>query len=1491
MSSNTSGDSMESHDSCSSDTDLEGLLSVGMRSPGALSSGRTVKEIDEQLSSLKKENFNLKLRIYFLEERMGSNFSSVKEDIMKKNIELQVELANLQTELENKQELLCQAAKAMEIEEEENKKEICRRDNEIYDLKGMLQQLQYQVKHEKEELQQVAMCAQAFDLNIESSDSLEIIRKLQLKINELQEELKKEQNRTDEYNVRAKNISEKYKSSERKLIGKDHEITVLSTELEQSNNKLMEFNKRVNTLENILTEKNTQLEMALKKSTSKDSEIQEHKINFENIHKIYEDIMDERNKLEKKVEKYKWQCCISEKKNEELASYIDTLKREIHGLEYRLATTMGDVKRVTITETMRITPKVVESPSKSIPFKVTPSRYSSKLPHSPSTSPCKSNDDNLFCDVTDGSLPRNIKINKKQNECSPDTNDVPLTHDEIIELKKNHFKACKIIKTMIQKKKDYVEQIDRLQKSVTEKGDEIKNLRRRVTDMSEQLASPSTDQKKKSIKEKVSELNLTASLNPAAAKENSMAEHSDIELAEQYKELATELETKIEILSATLIEKDSQLQRYRVDVQEKVDRIVDLEFELLTLSQGINQCSRDQEDSVIEEKELQIKKLEHELRQRTVDLQGLVNKELWEKNRTIEKLQTTIKLNEENFSKLEKSHDNKELQLKTLKDKINELGIHINLPAYLLNCSIHSYDQERKQLIEENENLKQHMKNVSEHEDNKLIDELREKCKRLDADLDKSEKLRRDGNEICFILNNRLEELCYFLKSLLKHKSVFGFLGNERSYQLQETLDRSLEFSQMLSNSISCNAEESVMQATDISNLLDSSRNDNISFTNIITEDNATLSIVPNNVILTYHSHLSRSNNETDVISVLRQQIANLKHEIEVRDVELERVRNEAGVKVEVEKLSPQKGEIHSESESWSEPDRSVSLARIGLQDESLKCPNSRRRGSGDLDASTESTEDEKNHTKTPSKRMTLAESRQTIISLHEQVCELEITLKQKDDQLMSLQMSHIETEKLLKEEQQKIQIIEMENVKLQNMIADSDKQLSNLKIEQVKLQAQFKEVTEEVELVKMQKNELEKINVDLKGVITTLEEFKCTTLLNNSIKDKQMQNTLNEMEIERSKLIEVSKNLENALEKVKIDLQKSEKEREHISEREEEIIRQLKLQQDAFSVREKEQFAIVKSLEEDFKSQLSKVKESYEKDIPKCMLETNRLKKEKEQLEGFIIESGVKQNKLEEKVNDLHTQLDTSNLQCSEIILEKSKLKNENSALQLKIQKLQDTISYYCKKLSCLESQNLTIEAQVNDLKMMRNSLKTNGENYLYKRQISDHSGYVSEDIPIEQIQLVRHNSDVVDINLAEIVNDQDRVDGSASPDLGIESDQGRFSSLEANINLPRPFLLPLEIAQNMNDLLDPVSTVTCTNEECCKKAKQISTENVELRKRLLRTRRALEDTLSRLTIANEQKKKVEKSICTQIHKTSQVLRKAKANLDSGSETDNIKS
>lgn len=74
----------------------------------------TMKDYENQITALKKENFNLKLRIYFLEERVQQNCDDSTEEIYKTNIELKVEVESMKRELAEKQELLVSASKALE---------------------------------------------------------------------------------------------------------------------------------------------------------------------------------------------------------------------------------------------------------------------------------------------------------------------------------------------------------------------------------------------------------------------------------------------------------------------------------------------------------------------------------------------------------------------------------------------------------------------------------------------------------------------------------------------------------------------------------------------------------------------------------------------------------------------------------------------------------------------------------------------------------------------------------------------------------------------------------------------------------------------------------------------------------------------------------------------------------------------------------------------------------------------------------------------------------------------------------------------------------------------------------------------------------------------------------------------------------------------------------------------------------------------------------
>lgn len=58
---------------------------------GNLGSHLTMREYDDQLNQLKKENLNLKLRIYFMEEQQGMlQTKNSPENVYKVNIDLKV---------------------------------------------------------------------------------------------------------------------------------------------------------------------------------------------------------------------------------------------------------------------------------------------------------------------------------------------------------------------------------------------------------------------------------------------------------------------------------------------------------------------------------------------------------------------------------------------------------------------------------------------------------------------------------------------------------------------------------------------------------------------------------------------------------------------------------------------------------------------------------------------------------------------------------------------------------------------------------------------------------------------------------------------------------------------------------------------------------------------------------------------------------------------------------------------------------------------------------------------------------------------------------------------------------------------------------------------------------------------------------------------------------------------------------------------------------
>lgn len=91
-----------------------GVLPIMSEEKVSPTRARNMKDFENQITELKKENFNLKLRIYFLEERIQQEFAGPTEHIYKTNIELKVEVESLKRELQERDQLLVKASKAVE---------------------------------------------------------------------------------------------------------------------------------------------------------------------------------------------------------------------------------------------------------------------------------------------------------------------------------------------------------------------------------------------------------------------------------------------------------------------------------------------------------------------------------------------------------------------------------------------------------------------------------------------------------------------------------------------------------------------------------------------------------------------------------------------------------------------------------------------------------------------------------------------------------------------------------------------------------------------------------------------------------------------------------------------------------------------------------------------------------------------------------------------------------------------------------------------------------------------------------------------------------------------------------------------------------------------------------------------------------------------------------------------------------------------------------
>ena len=963
------------------------------------------------------------------------------------------------------------------------------------------------------------------------------------------------------------------------------------------------------------------------------------------------------------------------------------------------------------------------------------------------------------------------------------------------------------------------------------------------------------------------------------------------------------------------------------DLTVKEDRIVDLEFQLLSWYHGLNSNSPQGEKSNIDHEKLanfstngvekrdrEIERLEGELRKRTCDLQGLVNKELWEKNREIERMQNRngdiLAGKDGEIAELKKNVACKDEQLQTLKQEIEKMGVHISNEVKINENTKNAIGtiNEMSALEEQREFHEFQIQELSQRVFQETdLEKWKFSYDQLMIKYEKCEKLRLEGNEVCMLLSTRLEELAIYLDSLLKQKLVLGLLGRDENTKIRGIIKQSLQISQNITISITENPNESLFQLTNISSLLNSSDLGDTSNAQK-NGDNYVLPSESSQESLVYKGQLhltaavAENSDQNDIIAVLRTQIDNLKQEIELRDIEIDKLVEEKTVEsvhigiekevnvfitmqpdnspckiqspkkiieslMETEKSNRSTGrtpstlkcmdEHQSESESWSEPDRTVSMARIGLQDNSLVLkPASASRKSRLTEDVTCSTEEEDISSQI-SRRS--ENTRQLVTCLQEKNAELKMIIKEKDSLIHELKEEFDRNESQWFAEYDRVNLLQEHN----------DELVSKNK----ELLIKYAEVEMYKTKIESQMNEMKLTIDDAKIIQDTLQETIDT-------KDKYVQSKTIQLELEKTEALKTLKELEATLKDSEDTRIRYEKELEMLRAEmiKSESLLKMNAQQEleqAVSAKDVELDIKIKNVEKNYAAKVKQLQqmliEKYETQYVNCR-EVEKLRKTIAELEKVLKDkekemSNVQENEIKHKddltechkyyngqIESITEQLKNVTSMISETVLAKNNLIKERDTLQQRIddfiaskdeamqQVKQERKEYIMmrdvleKTNSDLKQQKSNLEGRVQYLEKHNSDLriklirlrcaigpvssnsntrihelffnKTYPGNVCGKRGNSDHSGYTSEDIPNEaRNSFPESKHDVQDIAPIDMARQQ----SSYSPDLGIESDHGRFSSLEVNVE--RPFLETLELTENMsNSLTQNLQIVTCS-------------------------------------------------------------------------------
>ncbi|KYM86662.1 Centrosomin [Atta colombica] len=1302
--------------------------------------GRTMKEYEDELSNLKKENFQLKLRIYLLEEgnpsRNGITFSD--EDVIKTNVELKEELEKLRKELVEKQVLLNQAARAFKLYEEQ--KAATSRTQE-----------QYQQSLEKER---------------------EKVTKLERELAEYQErELDTSIYYKETFGItpeQALKNAEKLRQMEELVTSLEAEVKQITSSLEEERswtqeleNERDQFRERLDVETRLREKQDSDRVQSIDKLRDEIKELKDQVFKKDSVVEQYKNDLAERDRLikqksallEEKCQAYEEVSQVSEKRKNQIIQLRASIKSrddvlvEINNKHRALLSQCENNygKRSPPNSPSAVISLTSDYISLSMGQKVSCVQSTTKYD---GAYDCESNKERAAS--LNSSLNRDAREirhlikeleerdNKlKQHEDSRKQLILKLCNaqkqaenaeQKLKKMESEHQKAIKAIQGFMEREKQMRDTDSHKEQQIIELEAELRKRRNSGPVSLKDLGIKNADdfendsckqQRFEEMESKISD--LRDQIETIKAEKNLLETRTQVE----FKELEVRLldkEQKIEILemekqiiTEDLKNKIAELDKLRHAEMNSVDEVTTTDYRDDALPREDLLKQLNERNAEVEEKNRKIEQLTKELQMTTQNLQMLVNTELWSKNKEIAKLHnhmTSSYSQDRNRNKPEIVQEaDSSVQLTNLIRELNEIGVKVNytndiirldyingnekIDVKMLNEYVQSLLTQRNDLEKEVDYLKW-LKLVSKPD--------------ISTEIDGCDNETERAKNYCELLRTHLKDLVKFMKEMLKNTDRADTIGNEHKKIVLDVL---------LSSKI---LSDDFVRALEDMNVQDV----------IIVNDKIDGSV-------------KRSRPENVV-----------------------EMKNQAS---------------QSDSETFSEPDRTVSMARIGLQEKQHK--NLSRSRFTKYTKTCSDSEDSADHVP---------------------------YYKTYQNDLSDLDMSH--------------QIQEL-------------KETNNLLY-----------------------SELSALRNDL-----TTHSFDCTT-------DEKL--TLFITKLEKS---------QRFCEKLQVSLEKRIHEFHMLKkENKQNCIRKTQLEKKISDV---EQMAseITKQ-----KTEFLQYKENSERKSTETLIILN---KENESLRARIKQLEEETETAKATISTLRQELDHLTLSHSQILVENTKLTNDKLKLEQDIRKMENRYDVAVRSLHDKFSKEICDLNQINDSHRARvQELETVNKEFRRHMAVCEASDSTASSSGVSSIPTDATLKQTCDIlqeyqpyNNSQFWQPMNysalggRSKSSCSPDLGIESD--------AAVTTTRPLKDTLKITESMTNLLSDEDNgnhrAQDSNSESplpiegLEEMEALKQENEALKRRLVKTRKALEDTFEHLSASNKNKKNVEKAIIKQLMVTRSILKKTR--------------